>query len=111
MFDAPDAFQTCTRRLRSNTPLQALTLLNDPAFTEFAQNLGRRLAAAEGLSDSQRIALGFQLCLARSPARLEEERLLAFLAAERAQIPDPGQGVWSRMGRVLLNLDELITRE
>ena len=111
VFDAPDAFQTCTRRLRSNTPLQALTLLNDPAFTEFAQSLGRRLAAAEDLSDSQRIELGFELCLARSPTPVEEERLLAFLATERAQIPDPGPGVWTRVGRVLLNLDELITRE
>ncbi len=111
VFDAPDAFQSCTRRLRSNTPLQALTLLNDPAFTEFAQSLGRRLAASEGLSDSQRIELGFQICLARSPTRIEEDRFLAFLAAERAQVPDPGQGVWTRVGRVLLNLDELITRE
>lgn len=111
VFDAPDAFQTCTRRLRSNTPLQALTLLNDTAFMEFAEALGKRLTEDPRLSDTQRIDLGFQRCLGRAPSAIERERLLAFLKSERESAPTLGEAVWQRVGRVLLNLDETITRE
>ena len=54
VFDAPDGFSTCTRRIRSNTPLQALTLLNDSAYVEFAQALAARLIK-EAKTDEDRI--------------------------------------------------------
>src|SRR6185503_15476471 len=62
-FDAPDSNVTCTRRERSNTPLQALTLLNDNVFFECAQTLGRRLAAEQLADLLQRAARTFQICL------------------------------------------------
>jgi hypothetical protein len=103
VFDAPDAFSTCTRRLRSNTPLQALTLLNDQQFYEFAEALGRRIESFPG-PDIARIEYGFRLCLARPPHGPERERLLEVLA-------DQDLERWTTLARVLLNLDEMITRE
>ena len=67
VFDAPDAFSTCTRRLRSNTPLQALTLLNGEAYVEMAEALARRILNEAPASDPARIELGFRLCLTRPP--------------------------------------------
>ncbi|SKA99510.1 Planctomycete cytochrome C [Prosthecobacter debontii] len=90
VFDAPDGFSTCTRRLRSNTPLQALTLLNDQAFVEFAQAL-EKIVQRDGFD------VAFQRCTARQPTN-EEKAVLARLK------PD-------ELARVLLNLDETITRE
>ena len=106
VFDAPDTFQTCTRRLRSNTPLQALTLLNDPAFKEFAEALGRRLAASPS-----GIELGFQLCLGRSPKTSERERLESFVSMQRGKGQTGDAEIWTDVARVLLNLDETVTRE
>ena len=77
VFDAPDGTQACTRRIRSNTPLQALTLLNDEAFFEFARALAARLLR-EASCDADRIRLAFRLCLGREPAA-EERRTLAGL--------------------------------
>ena len=90
VFDAPDGFSTCTRRLRSNTPLQALTLLNDSAFVEFAQ-------ALEKIIEKDGVEAAFQRCTARRPTPEE----LATLGSLDAQ----------EIARVLLNLDETITRE
>src|SRR5207248_1482607 len=59
-FDAPDSNVTCTRRDRSNTPLQALTLLNDPVFHECAQTLGRRMLKAPQSDSASRLKLGFE---------------------------------------------------
>src|SRR5207245_11403688 len=73
-FDAPDSNVTCTRRERSNTPLQALTLLNDPVFFECARALGKRAAATFTTTD-QRIKRAFQLCLLREPSQAEMARL------------------------------------
>jgi mono/diheme cytochrome c family protein len=109
VFDAPDTFTTCTRRLRSNTPLQALTLLNDPGFHEFAEALARRLAAHPG-TDSQRLHFGCQLAWGRPGQPAEVERLVQLMAAERAaggQDPE----AWLAVARVLLNLDLTVTRE
>src|SRR5438552_303018 len=64
VFDAPDSNSTCTRRNRSNTPLQALTLLNDQAFFEFAQALAARVLTEVKSGDGERIRHAFQLCLA-----------------------------------------------
>ena len=90
VFDAPDGFSTCTRRLRSNTPLQALTLLNDSASVEFAQALAR-IIEKDGLD------AGFRRCTARTPTKAEKRTLSALQPLEAA--------------RVMLNLDETITRE
>ncbi len=90
VFDAPEGFTSCTRRIRSNTPLQALTLMNDPGFFEFAEAM-RSLIAKEGLSAA------FQRCTSREP-RAEELAVLKRLDAM-------GQA------RALLNLDETVTRE
>jgi len=109
VFDAPEGLGTCTRRIRSNTPLQALTLLNDASFDEFAFALGKRLQSA-GKSDQQRIQHGFQLCTARTPTRDESQRLLDLLKAERQAGSDEAMA-WRVVARVLLNLDETVTRE
>lgn len=109
VFDAPEGFSSCTRRIRSNTPLQALTLLNDAAFDEFAKALGKRLLKA-GKDDAERLASGFELCVARPPSADESARLLSLLADERKAGSNPEQS-WQIVARVLLNLDETVTRE
>ena len=128
VFDEPDAFSTCTRRIRSNTPLQSLTLLNDEAFVEFSQALAQRLVEESAKTDEQRINRAFRVCLSRSPSADERQRLLDLLNAElsalkkspdeaKSLVPadssdDPVQlAAWTTVSRVLLNLDETVTRE
>jgi hypothetical protein len=109
VFDSADGFSTCTRRVRSNTPLQALTLLNDAAFHEFAQALAVRLLKEGPKTDAGRIDYAFRLCLSRMPAKDENQRLLKLLNKELAAADEPT--AWASVSRVLLNLDETITRE
>jgi hypothetical protein len=116
-FDAPEANVTCTRRARSSTALQALTLANDPMLLELAAGLGERLRAAEaqGLDGCAR---GFELCLARRPDEAERALLRAHhdsqlqrqlaAGAERAAAE---LHAWTAVARVLFNLDEFLTRE
>jgi mono/diheme cytochrome c family protein len=115
VFDAADSFSACTRRLRSNTPLQALTLLNDQQFFEFAGALAQRVLREGGSDDPARLDYAFRLCVARSPNANERTRLLALLAQLRTPTAsDPAatdQEAWTTIARVLLNLDETITRE
>jgi len=126
VFDEADSFSTCTRRVRSNTPLQALTLLNDEAFHEFAQALAARILKEEPGSDPDRIELAFRFCLARRPAPAEKMRLLELLRHDLATLEKPPGATtaapagaaearqlaaWTTVSRVLLNLDETITRE
>jgi hypothetical protein len=130
VFDAPDAGTTCTRRNRSNTPLQALTLLNDQAHVEFAQGLARRIVAESSTSDEARLVHGFRLCVSRQPTLREKQLLTQLLEQQRqsfrtgsadaaalvpADLPrDLGPlqfAPWVMVSRVLLNLDEFITRE
>jgi hypothetical protein len=138
VFDAPDANSACTRRGRSNTPLQALTLLNDSAFLELARGLAERVLREGPDRDPDRLRYAFRLCLAREPSPAEAKRLETFLhlqleefraAPEAAQAllatwgkdevgppppPDAGmprRAAWTAVARVLLNLDEFITRE
>lgn len=108
-FDAPDSNTTCTRRYESNTPLQALTLLNDESFMECAQALGDHLATCEQDSDEQRVRYAVNLCLAREPSEYELARLLEVLATEREA--ETQTAPWTTLARVMLNLDEFITRE
>jgi hypothetical protein len=109
VFDAPDTFTACTRRQRSNTPLQALTLLNDAAFHELAAAFGKRIANLTG-TDEQRLTEAFRLATARVPKPSEVTSLARLLHAERTVGPNDSDG-WTAVARVLLNLDESITRE
>ena len=129
VFDFPDANITCTRRNRSNTPLQSLTLANDATFLEFAQALATRVLREGAAEDSQRLRHAFRICLAREPSSLESARLATLLQEQRAgfladvaaaqklvstpppQVELAEAAAWTAVGRVLLNLDEFITRE
>ena len=129
-FDAPDAYVTCTRRERSNTPLQALTLLNDPVFVECAQALGKRVVEQSGPSSLERINHVVRVCLGRDPDAIERthlmtlynrlkesaeldrdsvEKLIGDYAPEETPVIEAA--VWVAMARTLLNLDEFVTRE
>ena len=129
-FDAPDALETCSRRERSITPLQALNLLNDPVFFEAAQALAARVLREEPGPLSDRINYAFRLCLARGPRAGERDRLARYFQQELEMIDQdpkstealfPAQGVggidpreaaaWVGLSSILLNLDEFITRE
>ncbi|OYW28989.1 MAG: hypothetical protein B7Z47_05285, partial [Chthoniobacter sp. 12-60-6] len=124
VFDAPSSVTACSRRTRSNTPLQALALLNESAFHEFAQALGKRIVAEGGATEAARLRHGFELVLARLPSPAELARLQSLARAERdalltkpehAKLLAPGAGleqaVMTAVARALLNLDEAITRE
>lgn len=138
-FDAPDSTLACTRRERSNSPLQALTLLNDPVFFQCAQALGHRMAARSQASPQQRLVDAFQRCLSRSPNPEELERLSQLYAEQLARLrtqPEMAAAIvkslphtqasevwatdhedmieeatWTVIARVLMNIDEFITRE
>ena len=110
-FDAPDTSAACTRRVRSNTPLQALILLNDEAYVEFAEALAKRVLAVPG-SDAQRLDQAWLWALNRPPKTAEKERLLSFLDAERSARPGVAdQSIWTAAARVILNLDAFVTRD
>ena len=118
VFDAPDATVACTRRVRSNTPLQALTQLNDETTRELADAMGERMGKEAGpaADDVARLRQGFLLALNRTPRADESERLLRYLASQRdsAAPGDPAAAekrAWASVARVLLNLDEFLTRE
>jgi len=135
-FDAPNGDSSCVRRSRSNTPLQALTTLNEPLFLEAAQALALRTLREGGDSDSERLTYAFRRCLSRLPRQAEKEELLNLLAKQRGRLsqgwvdpweiggfgqelksslPDQATPVqlaaWTTVTRVLLNLDETITKE
>ena len=109
-FDAPESNTTCTRRERSNSPLQALTLLNNEVFVECAQALGRRIAAHAKEPDA-RLRYGFQLATGRPPGKEELARLRAFWAGLQERFKTDDTAACTAYARVLLNLDETITRE
>jgi hypothetical protein len=124
VFDAPSHETTTVRRARSNTPLQALTALNDPAFFEAAQALGRRILEGGGTDTSSRATYGFRLATSRRPTALELKSLVAALEKERqyfqghqdeaqslAGKPDGELAAWTMVSNALLNLDETMTKE
>jgi len=114
LFDAPDANVTCTRRARSNTPLQSLTLLNDAEFFGFATALGERVVREAPASAAQRIDYVFQTCLSRPPTKFEALRisqLLDELESDAENEQSAEQDRWATVARVVLNLDEFITRQ
>ena len=112
VFDAPDGSVSCTRRVRSNTPLQALTLLNDEAHVEFAAALSARVRK-EAATDVERLKLGYLYALAREPRPAEQDRFLRFIQARRDAVAGGAtdEKVWNAAARALLNLDEFMTRE
>jgi len=129
-FDAPDANGTCTRRNRSNTPLQALTLANDSSFIEFAHGLSDRILRDAPDYDEGRIRFAFMAALTRSPSPAENTLLQQFVGQQRRLFQADGKAAgaaaspnrpesttavesatWTALARVILNLDEFITRE
>jgi hypothetical protein len=82
VFDAPDATSACTRRVRSDTPLQALSTLNDETFTEFAEALAARVIKQETSDNRERLRYAFLLAIGRPPRADEAKRIEPFLAAE-----------------------------
>ena len=135
-FDAPNGDMSCVRRVRSNTPLQALTTLNEPVFLDAARALAAHTVMDGGRTDDQRLDFAFRRCLARDPNKLEKDNLLAFLQKETHRYQDGELNPWDLLGgndalapllpknltasqlagwtavsRVLLNLDETITKE
>src|SRR5262249_6449651 len=107
-FDAGSRESCLSRRPRTNTPLQALAVLNDPAFFEAAGALADRMIAEGGESPDGRAARGFRLCTARRPSPEEERVLLDLYRDERARAGGEGAGraAWTVVANALLNLDE-----
>lgn len=121
-FDAPDPNLMCARRERSNSPLQALTLLNDPVFFEAAQALARRVLTEAPTDTRSRIERAFQLCYSRPPTTRELERASTYLDREIERgsliptanlegIEPATTGAWTLLASSLLNTDEFYTRE
>jgi hypothetical protein len=132
-FDAPSREVCVSRRPRSNTPLQALAMLNDPTFLEAARVLGQRIMKFGGPNPDSGVTYAFRLCLSRLPTPTERDRLVALYnqqlagfekdpkaadtllqegQADRPKNLDERQlAAWMMVGNVLLNLDETLTKE
>lgn len=130
MFDCPDANLTCIERRTSNTPLQALTSLNNETFAETARAFAKRLLTASATDDYARLTTAFRLCVARPPRDAELHALADLLKdsrnwyrtrpeqAKQLVASDAASGIatdenaaWVATARILMNLDEFITRE
>jgi hypothetical protein len=130
-FDAPDR-ETCTvRRPRTNTPLQALVLMNDPTYVEASRKLAERLLLEAG-TDEQRVELGFRLTLARPPQPKEAAVLLRIYrdqsekyrqnrsaadellqvgeSPRNSQLDTVALAAWTIVSSVILNLDETVNK-
>jgi hypothetical protein len=111
-FDQANSCESCPQRERSNTPLQALTLLNHGLFVECGTALGLRMAAVPLRAPREKIAAGFQLCLTREPSRAELNRLERLFREQTALAsPTNAEAAFTQVAQVLLNLDEFMTRE
>ncbi|MDA8743436.1 DUF1553 domain-containing protein, partial [Rubripirellula amarantea] len=131
-FDAPTGEVSCVRRSQSNTPLQALVTLNEPLYLECAQHLAIEVLSADMQSDVERFELLYQRCLSRYPDDREievmqrmldqqQERMKEDLDLAKSLVGDPTiasdsdsiaqQAAWTAICRVVLNLDEAITKE
>jgi hypothetical protein len=127
-FDAPDTLTAAVKRERSNTPLQALNLLNDPVFAEAAQALAVRVVHEEN-GFAERLERMFRLVLSRAPKAGEKDLLVTFWQRQRELlendaaareniapfVPEGEQpldmAAWTGLARGLMNLDEFISRE
>lgn len=132
-FDAPSGEFCVVRRTRSNTPLQALTLLNDPVYLECAQALAKRMLSEGGTTAEQRAAFGLRACLAREPKKGEAQKLVTLAAKQLARYQEdsesaatlvryagtdtkektevPELAAWTIVANVLLNLDEFVMKQ
>ncbi len=130
-FDCPDFNTTALTRTASNTPIQALTTLNNETFVEAAQALARNLLAGTGrASDEERLTEMLRRCLAKPATSFERERFRSLLARARDHfLADEGaarrltdrhrapggaaaeSAAWTTVARIALNLDEFLTRE
>jgi hypothetical protein len=131
MFDAPRGDAACVRRNRSNTPLQALVVLNEPQFVECSRAMADRVLREANGSDEQRLQFAHRLCVSREASPHELATLQDLLRTQAARL-DNGElkaaelvgqvegkadsqlnelATWMIVCRVLLNLDETITRE
>jgi len=132
LFDAPTREYCVVRRPRTNTPLQALTLLNDPQFVEAARGFGYRMMREGGATAESRIAYGFRLATARKPSKAEikvlqdvfNQQLSEFQANKEATEKflsvgswkadnscDPAElAAWATVASMILNLDETVTK-
>jgi hypothetical protein len=106
-FDAPTGESCLARREVSNSPLQALTLLNDQMFVEAAQALAKNVMST-ATTDEQRITSIFRRCLTRAPSVEEQQLQQAFLQQQR-QHGLKDEALWSALARAVLNFDEAIT--
>jgi hypothetical protein len=132
VFDAPSREACTVLRSRTSTPLQALTLMHDPQFVEAARAFGLRILRESEDSESARIEFGFRVATGRAPSKQESAQVLGYLRAERArfeaapeeveralgvgitprdeELSAVEQAAWMSVGRLLLNLDEVIHR-
>ncbi len=121
-FDCPDSNVACVKRNRSNTPLAALVTLNNVTFVEAAKAFAQRILKEAPPSDETRIAHGFRLCVSRSPEPHETEAFSDLLADSRSWYEknpedaksfagDPETAAWAATVRIMLNMDEFLTRE
>ncbi len=135
-FDTPNGDFSCVRRTRSNTPLQALTTLNETIFLECARNLALLTLKEGGADEATRLTWAFRRCVSRPPTDTEREVLLNLLTQQTTKFSSPDAkpwelaandptnppalpngaspaqaAAWTAVSRVLLNLDESVTRE
>lgn len=131
IFDAPNR-ETCTvQRGRSNTPLQALTLMNDPQFVEAARTFAERIVKEGGTTSTERIDFAFETAIARTPSDEERKILIDFYATQLDSFSEQDDhedllsigdspydtsldtrelAAWSVVASIILNMDETITR-
>jgi hypothetical protein len=122
-FDAPTGEACIARREMANTPLQSLVLLNDEVFFEAAQVLGKKVAALS-VSPEGKAAYLFERCLTRPPEAAESDMLVTFYRSQLERLKKAelktselmpagstdDEAAWMTVARILLNLDETITR-
>jgi hypothetical protein len=108
-FDAPNRAACTVQRTRSNTPLQALTLLNDPAYVEMATALAKRMTDHQGYDIRARLAHGFRLAVSREPSQSELDTLVTTFEQGTQSTKKESDG-WFDAASVILNLHETITR-
>ena len=111
-FDATARLACTVKRSRTNTPLQALTLLNDPVYVDAAKALARRVADERGnASTDEQLDYAFQLCTGRSPNDSERSTLLRLLEKQSREKGYGADEAWYSVATTLLNLHETITKD